>query len=370
MSVYKRSDSQTYSYDFSIHGNRFSGNTGHTTVRGAKAFIAEEKARIQSQAIASPHGRDIKLDEALLLYWHEVGQHHVNADSTDRDLAWLRDHLGKNTILGRITDADVARLVAVRRGDGVGPATVNRTCTQVLRKVVLRAAKVWKATTPDINWQQHMLREPQERVREASQVEQDKFLSAVRPDYRPAIVFALLTGCRRAEIVGLTWPQVDWFNRTMTVVGKGNRSRVLPMTDAIYNLLWPLKDHHNHSVFTYAAKRARDGRGRGLRYPITTAGIKTEWRRKIAAAEIQNLTFHDLRHTFATRLLRESNLRVVQASLGHADPKTTARYAHVMTDDLHHGMTRAAVRHDLADTTTPTEITTEKAAAKTKVLKD
>ena len=60
---------------------------------------------------------------------------------------------------------------------------------------------------------------------------------------------------------------------------------------------------------------------------VTTAALK--------AAGIKDFRFHDLRHTAATRALRESgNLKVVQQLLGHADIATTARYAHAMTDDV------------------------------------
>ena len=58
------------------------------------------------------------------------------------------------------------------------------------------------------------------------------------------------------------------------------------------------------------------------------------WDRAFAAAEINNFRFHDLRHTFGTRMLRHTNnLKLVSELMGHSDVTTTARYAHVLASD-------------------------------------
>jgi len=55
---------------------------------------------------------------------------------------------------------------------------------------------------------------------------------------------------------------------------------------------------------------------------------------------------HDLRHTAATRTLRTvKNLKIVQAQLGHSSIQATARYAHVMTDDVRDAMEATAAAH-------------------------
>jgi integrase len=188
-----------------------------------------------------------------------------------------------------------------------------------------------------------LLKEPKERVREASFDEEKRLLAAMRDDYAPPVRFAILTGCRRMEIVDLVWSRVDFFGRTITVVGKGNKSRILPMTGAVYELLLPLKDNHSTAVFTYVAKRTnrRLDRIRGKRYPITMEGFKTAWRRYLAKSGVENFRFHDTRHTAATRTLRTGNMKVVQRMLGHEDIATTAKYAHAMIEDMRIAMDAA-----------------------------
>jgi integrase len=165
-------------------------------------------------------------------------------------------------------------------------------------------------------------------VREASLDEEKRLLRAMRHDYAPAVRFAILTGCRRMEIVDLAWSRVDFFGRTITIIGKGDKTRVLPMTDAVYELLWALKANHPITVFTYVAKRTRKRLSlvRGTRYPITMEGFKTAWRYRDKSS-VENFRFHDTRHTAATRTLRAGNIKIVQQMLGHEDIATTAKYA-------------------------------------------
>ena len=64
------------------------------------------------------------------------------------------------------------------------------------------------------------------------------------------------------------------------------------------------------------------------------------------AAGIDDLRFHDLRHTFASRFRRAGgDLLALQRALGHEDLRSTRRYAHVTMDDIRHGMERMESRN-------------------------
>ena len=63
---------------------------------------------------------------------------------------------------------------------------------------------------------------------------------------------------------------------------------------------------------------------RGQRYPLTINGAKSAWQRMRAKAGVKDFRFHDFRHDFATKLLRDTgNLKLVQKALNHADIKST-----------------------------------------------
>lgn len=310
---------------------------------------------------------------AALRWYHEVGQHHKNFETTLKVLEWLRQNVGAGTDLRDIDDATVARLVARRRGervrrkhkDGkfhegnlVSSATVNRSCTQPLREIILRAKNVWKVSVGDVTFGKHLLKEQKERVREASVEEESAIMNALARGYEDAVRFAFLNGCRRMEILGLEWQHVDFFSRRFTVTGKGGHSRTIPMAQETFDLLWSQKDNHPIKVFTFEAARANKKLklSRGKRYPLTESGLKSAMRRAVPAAGVSNFRFHDTRHTAATRVLRKSNLRVAQRLLGHADIATTTKYAHAQDDDL-----RAALEATSSPTRNPTAGTDEEA---------
>lgn len=350
MPVYKRADSETYSYDFRLKGARYSGNTGCKTKREAEKF--EQQQRQIAKKLAEQAAGPMTVGIAIGKYWEEVGQHHVNDETTLKNLAWLEDALGKNTYIASIRSADVARVITRRRlpdenGKSPSAATVNRSVTQPLRAVLKRAADVWAQKVQRIKWGDHLLQENQERVREASVGEEAAIMEELERGYDDAVRFAFLTGCRRMEILSLEWSRVDFFSKRFTVTGKGNKTRTIPMSQAVFDLLWSNRNHHETKVFTYVAKRTLKPRKliKGERYPLTEAGLKTAMRRAVPRAGVSNFRFHDTRHTAATRVLRASNLRVVQNLLGHKDIATTTKYAHAVDDDIRNALDAVAVQN-------------------------
>lgn len=376
MSVYKRPGYATYSYDFTVAGNRFSGDTGEANERKARKEHDRLK-RIEltrAEAAKGKTGARMTFGAAATRYMEEVGNHHANALTTLASLEWLQKHIGAKTLVSAIDNDKVAFLVARRRVEDrkvgnantpakkVSAATVNRTCTEPLRKVLTRASKKWSGVIQPIDWSDHMLSEPKERVREAAPDEEAAIMDTLCRGYDAAVEFAFLTGCRRMEIVTLVWQRVDFFNRQFTVIGKGGKERVIPMSNAVFTLLWDEKDHHKTAVFTYAASRTdkRKKIHRGIRYPMTEGGLRTAMRRGVALSGVENFRFHDTRHTAATRILRKSNIRVVQNLLGHADVSTTAKYAHAQHEDI-----RAAM-----DATSPTKLPTDEIEYRLKELEN
>lgn len=362
MSVFIRKDSKdgVYSYDFQYRGQRFSGSTGKTSKREAEKIESAklEEAKTLFRSSEALYAKEMTIETACARYWQEKAQYEINATAKIGFLDWLCAHFGNSTPLHEIDDARVAAMVAKRRGETVpsrrkagrkykapetrkriSAATVNRTATQPLRAVILRARNLWGVRTAPVKWSEHILSEPQERIREASPAEEADVLANIGRGYDVAVKFAFRSGCRRMEIVGLTWARVNFFAREYTVIGKGGKLRTIPMTDADYEMFREELGRHPDQVFTFEAARTRKENHdrtfvRGQRYPITEHGLKTAMRRAVAKSGVQNFHFHDTRHTAATRVLRTSNLRVVQTLLGHSDVKTTTKYAHALKEDV------------------------------------
>jgi integrase len=306
-------------------------------------------------------GAVMQFHEATALYNHQVAQHLAGEGAANvlRDLERLEGYFGKTKLLTEITEGDIAKLVAWRRGQQVArvkkikgklvqnpsaplvsPATVNRSTTEVLKKIFMRARDTWGVKFEKWpKWKDHILKESEERVRELNDGEGEAIMEVTRADYAPAIEYQHATGWRQGSAVPLEWSQVNWGNKTIARIGKGGKVLITKINDELRSILWPLVGHHPTRVFTYIAQKTRDGRVAGKRYPITLSGFKTQWRRKRAMAGLDGginpLRNHDLRHDFATKLLRSArDLKLVQKALGHANIETTMRYAHVLDEDV------------------------------------
>jgi integrase len=357
VSVYRHKESPFYHYDFRFKGDRFHGSTECTNKRDAESFEAAERDRAKQQAKVAPSAVSTKLDDVAGSYWNQVGQHHVGADTTWRDVARLIGYFGPAKLLTEILDADVAKLVAWRRGQRVtrhgkgkknaataplvAPATVNRSTTEVLKKLFTfakRKLRIKFDSEPD--WKEHWLEEPEERVRELHDDESDQLEDATRDDYLPIMAFAGASGLRMNECL-LKWSEVNWGTKQIVKLGKGGKRVTIPITDTIREILWPLRGQHPEMVFTYVASRTRKAQRliKGHRYPVTYSGLKSEWKRQRARSGVNDFRFHDYRHDFATKLLRlTKNLKLTQKSLNHANIKTTAKYAHVLDDEVAAGV--------------------------------
>jgi integrase len=305
---------------------------------------------------------ELTLELACARWWNEVAQFTTNADRQKENLRWLLTHFGGNTMLHDITPSRITHAIATRRGEPsrrskyslvpITNATVNRTMVQPLRGIIVRARDHWEVRVANIKWSKFLLREPRERVREATQAEEQAILDRLTDGYHDAVAFSFKTGARKMEVVGLKWSMVDWFaydgDGAFTLFGKGKKERTLPMSPEVRELLKRQLGNHPDIVFTFASAYTRRNpktgvkQVRGHRYPLTMEGYSSKVERAIAEAGVKNFRIHDTRHTAASRMAREVNLKVVQVALGHAQLVTTLRYTHVQTEDLATALRAAA----------------------------
>lgn len=335
MSVFPIARSPYFHFDFQLRGHRFHGSTRRTSRREAEKVEAAEREKAKALVGQIEGARtSLRLDDIAGRYWSEVGQHHAGAGDTEHRLALLIAFFGKDKLLTEITGDDLAKLVAWRRGHKanhgshlISPFTVNHTVEQ-LRKLFTRT-KLWGVRFDhEPRWRDHMLKVPSERVREVS--EHEAALLDIGDDYGTFIAFARASGLRLDECL-LKWSEVDWSARAIRKRGKGDRLVTVWITSEICELLWPLRGRHPESVFTI------NGR------PLTYSAVQSFWRRLRKRTGIVGLRFHDMRHDFGTKLLRETgNLKLVQKAMNHRDIKTTLRYAHVLDHEVRDGMERAA----------------------------
>jgi site-specific recombinase XerC len=220
-----------------------------------------------------------------------------------------------------------------------------------LQRIMTRARRFWKVALPDEpKWSKLKLAEPEERVREVHEHEEQALFEAVREDYQAVVEFARESGLRMNECL-LRKGEVNLTGGFIETTGKGRRKVRRPITTEMRRILMAEMANPTDHVFTYVAQRDRRGKNgwkAGDRRPITESGLKTLWRRARYNEERAlpaDLKFHDMRHDFGTKLLRATgNLKLVQKAIGHARIETTTRYAHVLNDEVRQGMETASRR--------------------------
>jgi integrase/recombinase XerC len=166
--------------------------------------------------------------------------------------------------------------------------------------------------------------------------ELEKLLQLEGDDLASARTRALLellygTGIRVAELVGLDLPDVDLEERSLRVLGKGSKERIVPFGQAAlralraYLALREALPAQGQAVFV----NARGGR-------LSDRSVRTFLGRALRRqAVVRHASPHTLRHSFATHLLeRGADLRAIQELLGHVSLSTTQRYTHLNAKHL------------------------------------
>jgi integrase len=232
--------------------------------------------------------------------------------------------------LAEITPKLIVQYKAKRYADGVGPGSINRELG-VMRHAFNLAIKEWEWCR-DNPVRRISMEKERARDRWLTLVEEARLYGAMPAWLKDIVCVALHTGLRRGEILALSWEAVDLFRRTVTVLhSKNGEPRTIPMNQTVVDLL---KEH----------SKVRPLKGNYVFYGETPRqaaawGLERAFRRAVREAGIENLRFHDLRHTFATRLVQAGvDLYKVQRLLGHKSPDMTQRYAHHSTESLREGV--------------------------------
>jgi integrase len=157
------------------------------------------------------------------------------------------------------------------------------------------------------------------------------------PVLRVVVLAAAMTGLRQSELLGLRWRDVDWSVQRIRVrntfvrgehsaAGKSELStrRSVPMTDRLAGELdrWSRRSvYSGDDELVFAHPHTGN--------PLDRSKVTRRFQEACRSAGVRVIRFHDLRHTFATRLAASGQpMRTIQEFLGHADSKTTQIYAH------------------------------------------
>lgn len=251
------------------------------------------------------------------------------------------------TLLSSISRADFDDFKAQRLSGGLNPSTVNRDMDRL--KAALSQAVEWGLLTDNpLRGVKRITRGIEERVRYLSKPEEKALrkaldareaeakrkrasgntwrkergqeplpaISGYSDHLMPMTLLAVNTGMRRGELTQLTWADIDLYAKRLTVragYAKSGKARHIPLNSQAVTVLKTVRKQHD---------------GRGELFAVQS--VKRSWATLMTAAKIHDFRFHDLRHTFASKLVMGGiDLNTVRELLGHSDIKMTLRYAHL-----------------------------------------
>lgn len=217
-----------------------------------------------------------------------------------------------------IAEWHVRRYIADRRAAGKSNKTINHSVA-ALRHVIYTAVREgYLPARPEIGWHALMLpTQPRDRVWTEEQI---AALRAVLPRWlHDPFDLALLTGLRFGDLTNITEKQIDAERRCLVVTQRKNaRPLTIPLTDEAMAII-----NRNRANIARVGVLLVNSEGTPLR------DFQRAWDVARRRAGIRGLTWHDLRHTFATRLVHAGAPRDVLAAMLGDTPQVAAMYATV-----------------------------------------
>lgn len=301
---------------------------------------AREQARLVLRKVLAggdPKSSDL-LAEGLSLESFFIGHYLPYVKSYKRswatDETMIRIHLLPalgDQAMGSIIAPDIARVVEAMKISNYAPATINRLL--ILLRYGYALAMRWEMDGIDRNPAKEIkdLRCDNKIERYLTSEQASRLIAAARASLNPALaditILLLLTGARLREALDAKWQDINWRQNLWRIPKtKAGKVRHVPLSRKAQKTLKARLEQHDPTS-AYIFPNPQTGK------PFTS--IFFSWNSARKAAQLPELRLHDLRHSFASFLVNAGrSLYEVQELLGHADIRTTSRYAHLSPERL------------------------------------
>jgi len=261
--------------------------------------------------------------ERYLKWCEDIGQKAV--DSKRSHVESIQTYFGKDTLLSKITRADIEKYQATlmsspsQRKASIKPATVNRRMA-CLRHMISKAVE-WKVLADHPCRGVKQFKENNRRVRFLTVEECNILLDACPSSTLNQVVeLALNTGMRKSELLHLEWDHVNVHQEFLEILDQKNGEYdTIPLNERALEILRSIpKRLDSKYVFT----------GKKLGKPFWD--LKRQFEKAVSDAKLEGVTFHTLRHTAASHMVMNGTpLATVKEILRHKDYAMTLRYAHL-----------------------------------------
>jgi integrase len=312
---------------FSLDGKQWERSTGESDRDKALCKISEI-VKQAAHEIEQGVTQSVTTFAELVAEYRPFAKVNKAASSYEREASTTRVlmRVFADAKLAKITRLDI-ELYMQKRLEKVKPSSVNRELA--LLRHMLNKAVDWGYLKTNPAARVKPFKEPPGRVRYLSDGERERLLDACKDSENamlyPVVFTALNTGMRKGELQRLTWDDVDFDERIITVrQTKNNEIRHIPVNSVLLPVLEDLSraNPHAHYVFSRPDGTAYGNWRKSFDNACRNAGIK-------------DFRFHDLRHTFASYLgMSGCNAFEIKALTGHKTLSMAARYTHISSECL------------------------------------
>lgn len=333
MGLFRRSHSPHWWVSFSNCGRQYRLSTGTADRRLAEKIAATVRLQVDSeQWFPSSPAQTKTVQELLGRYLVEHADRNKRPSSAKRDRGLAKHLLAAfgSLPLVEVTPERLADYKSSRRAEGGAARTVNMELA-LGRHAFNLAMREWRWCTLNPFTMVRREREAALCERWLTAGEEEQLLAVCLPWLRNLVTMALHTGMRLGEILSLRWALVDLVHRRVmvqTVLAKTARARTIPLNETARLLLavHALSSSPEPGSLVFGTSCGTEHTG---------SNVNRAFRLAVKRAKIAPVRFHDLRHTFATRLAQNDvDLYRIQRLLGHTSPTMTQRYAHHSTGSL------------------------------------
>ena len=306
-----------------------------TTLKGAR----QEKRRVltlndKRVDFEKEKERDVTLSEWGSRYLSIYAKEKRSIADDQRHVRHLCRILGEHTLLSEISLAQVERFKHTRksethRGKRISEATIDRSL-EVLRhmmRIALEERIIEHVPTVKLYKPQN------KRRRVATADEYTKLLAAATPHLQRIIRCCFETGMRSGEIKGLTWAKIDWDEGFIHLAAEDTKERKpkkIPISPTLRTVLQEIRIDQREGKVASISGHVFTWKGKPMK-----EGWKTAYHGACRRARIVDLRFHDLRHTFVTRKVKEGwDYKRIMAITGHSTFAVFQDYNNPSDEDI------------------------------------
>lgn len=321
--------------EFYHEGIRYKKSLG---MRISKTVAKEREAKYRQEVREGKHNvkaRRIKFETFAEKYLEHarVNKKPKSAERNKVSIGQLMPYF-KGKLIGSIHPFQVEQYKKARRDAGASPATVNRDVA-TLRNMMNKGVD-WGFLQVNPIAKVKMLHEDNEKMWALSPEEEARLLEECdkRPQkaekyLRDLVEFALYSGMRRQEIFDLRWVHVHLDeNYLLATDTKTHQDRPVPINETLRDILQRRMDDQREYVFTNSAGNRLTVLTNAFWRAVKEAGL-LRWEEKDGKMVKVRFRFHDLRHSFGSRLgMNGTDLKSIMEIMGHKTAKVAMRYQH------------------------------------------